>query len=176
VSTPSQDQNSPLPPAPPLGRPGPVSRPKAIDTAFQLAVAGILVGLIGEALVVSLDRDQLVHFIREMLTSAGTPFTEDDVVGFIATFRVALFLGTAVFIGLLVLFAFKMRAGRNWARVLLTAFTLLRMVNFLAAVTASGAELKLIWSLAGVAFSVAAVIYMFRPESSKFFVESKQRR
>jgi hypothetical protein len=173
---PSHDRNTSLPPAPPVGRPGPVTRPKAIDTAFQLAVAGVVVGLIAEALVMLLDRDQLVQFIRTMLTEAGQPFTEDDVVGWITTFRVAGFVGTALGIGLLVLFAFKMRAGRNWARVLLTAFTMLRMITFLAAVMANGAELKLIWSLAGVAFLVAAVIYMFRPESSKFFVESKPRR
>jgi hypothetical protein len=50
------------------------------------------------------------------------------------------------------------------------------MVNFLGAVTSSGAAPDLIWNLAGVAFAVAAVIYLFRPESMAFFTESKKRR
>jgi predicted membrane channel-forming protein YqfA (hemolysin III family) len=49
------------------------------------------------------------------------------------------------------------------------------MVNFLGAVSAEGAAPELIWTLGGVAFWVAAVIYLFRPESMTFFTESKKR-
>jgi hypothetical protein len=49
-------------------------------------------------------------------------------------------------------------------------------MTFLTAVASSGAELSLMWSLAEVAFGVTAVVYMFRPESTKYFVETKQRR
>jgi hypothetical protein len=49
------------------------------------------------------------------------------------------------------------------------------MVNFLSAVVSNGAALNLIWSLAGVAFTVTAVIYLFRPDSMKYFTEVKKR-
>src|SRR2546430_2160921 len=147
---PSHDRQTP-PATPPLT--GPVHRPRAIDTAFQLIIAGVVVGSVGKALAMMLDRDQLVALIRQALTGSGQPFTEDDVVGLIGPFRVIVALGVAILIGVLVLFAFRMRAGRNWARVLLTAYTMLSMVGFLNEVIATGAPLRLIWNLAGLAFS-----------------------
>jgi hypothetical protein len=75
-----------------------------------------------------------------------------------------------------VLFAVKMRAGRNWARILLTIYAALGVMSFLSGVASSGPELGLMWSLADVAFAVTAVVYMFRPESTKYFLETKERR
>jgi hypothetical protein len=43
-------------------------------------------------------------------------------------------------------------------------------------VTTSGAALDLMWNLAAVAFVAAAVVYLFRPESAKYFAELKKRR
>jgi len=151
-------------------------RPKAIDTAFQFAIAGIVFGAIGTVVTTLADHEQIVRLIRSTLTRSGEPFTETDVVNLIGPFRIGGGLAVAMVAGLVLLVAFKMRAGRNWARLLLTLFTLLDMVSFLGAVTASGAALSFIWSLAGVAFAVAAVIYLFRPESMTFFAETKKRR
>jgi hypothetical protein len=151
-------------------------RPKAIDTAFQLTIAGIVFGVIGTVVTTLADHEQIVRLVRGTLTRTGQPFTEDDVVSLIGPFRIAGGVAVAVVAGLILLVAFTMRAGRNWARLLITMFTLLDMVNFLGAITASGAAPNLIWHLAGVAFAVAAVIYLFRPDSMTFFTESKKRR
>jgi hypothetical protein len=151
-------------------------RPRAIDTAFQLTLAGILLGSVGTVVTTLLDHEEVVRLIRRMLSGAGQPYTEADVLGMIVPFRIAGGVGVAVSALLLGLVALRMRAGRNWARVVLTGFALLSMINFLSAVTSSGAALDLIWSLGGVAFSVAAVIYLFRPESGRFFAEQKRRR
>jgi len=159
-----------------LGVPDRVPRPKAIDTAFQLTIAGLLLGLIGMVVNTLADHEQLVLLVRDALTRSGQPFTENDVVGLIGPFRVALGFLLAVGAALVVLVALKMRAGRNWARLLLTLFAVLSMVNFLSAVSSSGAALDFIWELGGVAFWAAAVIYLFRPESMSFFSESKKRR
>jgi hypothetical protein len=169
VSKPSPSQTS-------LGLPTRVSRPKAIDTAFQLTIAGLVLGVIGTVVTTLADHEQVVRVVRSMLTRTGQPFTEDDVVSLIGPTRIAGGILVALAAGVVVLVAFKMRAGRNWARLLLTLFALLGMVNFLGAVTASGVALVLIWNLAGVAFWAAAVVYLFRPESMTFFTESKKRR
>lgn len=151
-------------------------RPKAIDTAFQFTVAGIVFGAIGTVVTTIADHEQVVRLIRSTLTRSGEPFTETDVVNLIVPFRIGGGLAVALLAGLILLVAFKMRAGHNWARLLLVVITLLDMVNFLGGVSASGAALDFIWSLAGVAFAVAAVIYLFRPESMTFFAETKKRR
>ena len=161
---------------PSLGHPTGVTRPKSIDTAFQLTVAGTVFGAIGTVMTTLVDHEQVVRLARSALTRSGEPFTEGDVVNLIAPFRIAGGFMVALIAALILLVAFKMRAGRNWARVLLTLFALLSMVNFLGAVSASGAALVLIWTLAGVAFWTAAVIYLFRPESMTFFTEIKKKR
>jgi hypothetical protein len=98
------------------------------------------------------------------------------VSGTVGAFQVILGFSIAIFAGLMLLFAFKMRAGRNWARILLTAYTAVGAWSFLSAMASSGPALELMWSLAEVAFGVTAVVYMFRPESTKYFAEHKQRR
>jgi len=173
VSKPSPAQQLPQTP---LGEPTRVTRPKAIDTAFQLTLAGLVFGVIGTVVTTLADHEQVVLLVRSALTRTGQPFTEDDVVSLIGVFRVVGGLALAIGAGLIVLVAFKMRAGRNWARLLLTLFAVLSMVNFLADVSDTGAAPELIWTLGGVAFWAAAVIYLFRPESMSFFSESKKRR
>lgn len=167
--------SKPSPAQTPLGLPTRVTRPKAIDTAFQLTIAGIVLGAIGAVLNTLVDHEEVVRLARSTLTRTGEPFTENDVVALIAPVRIAGGFTVAVIAGLILLVAFKMRAGRNWARLLLILFALLSMVNFLGAVSASGAALDFIWDLGGAACWVAAVIYLFRPESMTFFTETKKR-
>ena len=153
-----------------------VTRPKAIDTAFLFSIAGIVLLSLGTVLNTLVDREQLAQFIRRTLSDTGRPYTEDDVLALVGPFRTAGGIGVALLALLLILVAFRMRAGRNWARLLLTGFTLLVMVNFGMDVSASGAALDLIWTLAAVACLVAAVIYLFRPESIRYFAERRARR
>lgn len=135
-----------------------------------------MLGAIGTVVTTLADHEEVVRIARSALTRTGEPFTENDVVELIGPVRIAGGFMIAVVAGLILLVALKMRAGRNWARLLLTLFALLSMVNFLGAVSASGAALDFIWDLGGVACWVAAVIYLFRPESIAFFAESKKRR
>jgi hypothetical protein len=161
---------------PPLHDADPLDRPKAVDTAFLLTLAGIVFGAIGTAVTTLFDRERMVGLVRDALDRTGDPFTDADVVRLIDPFRVAGAVGILILAGLLLLVAFKMRAGRNWARLLLTLFALLEMISFLSAVASDGAARNLIWSLAGVAFAVTAVIYLFRPDSVKYYTEAKKRR
>lgn len=151
-------------------------RPKAVDTAFLFVIAGIALGSVGAVFTTLLDRAQVVRMVRDALSRSGQPFTEADVVGMVGTFRLAGVIAIAVVAGLLVLVAIKLRAGRNWARILLTVFTLFGVFDFAGSVAADGAALVLIWNLAGVAFLAAAVVYVFRPESAKYFAARRERR
>ncbi len=162
-----------MPPPPPSE--GPIPRPKAVDSAFQAILASVAVSTLGTVFTVLLDKALLTSMVTEML--AGLPEEQrGDVPGTVGAFQVILGLSIALFAGLMVLFAAKMRAGRNWARIVLTVYTLVGVWSFLTAVGSNGAELELMWSLAEVAFGVTAVVYMFRRESTAYFTEHKQRR
>jgi len=172
----------------------PIPRPKAVDSAFHAILASIVISALGTVFTMLLDTALLTSMVNDMLAQqppGSDPQTPGDppgqvgspdepggmsVAGTVGAFRVILGFSIAIFAGLMLLFAIKMRAGRNWARILLTAYTGVGVWSFLSAMASSGAELGLMWSLAEVAFGVTAVVYMFRPESTKYFAEHKQRR
>lgn len=176
-----------MPPPPPLpASESPIPRPKAVDSAFQAVLASIAISALGTVFTLLLDKALLTSMVNDMM--AGLPegqvgpsdapgsVNQVPVSSTVGAFQVILAFSIAIFAGLMLLFAFKMRAGRNWARILLTVYTGVGVWSFLSAMASSGAELELMWSLAEVAFGVTAVVYMFRPESTKYFAEHKQRR
>ncbi|MGB3437466.1 MAG: hypothetical protein WBA97_01830 [Actinophytocola sp.] len=165
-----------LPPPPPLPpSDGPIVRPKAVESAYHAVLASIVISALGTVFTVLLDKALLTSMVREMM--AGLPEDQrGNVSGTVGAFQVILGFSIAIFAGLMLLFAVKMRTGRNWARIVLTAYTGVGVWSFLSAMASSGAELELMWSLADVAFGVTAVVYMFRPESTRYFAEYKQRR
>jgi hypothetical protein len=173
-----------MPPPPPIpASEGPITRPKAVDSAFNAVLASIVISSLGTVFTVLLDRALLTTMVSDMMADLpeGQAGPSDEpgamsVSGTVGAFQVILGFSIAIFAGLMLLFAFKMRAGRNWARILLTVYTAVGVWSFLSAMASSGAELELMWSLADVAFGVTAVVYMFRPESTKYFTEHKQRR
>jgi hypothetical protein len=153
----------------------PITRPKAVDSAFQAVLASVAISTIGTVVTVLLDKALLTVWVTETLESLP-PEQRLSTSAMVSAMQVLLGFSIAIFAGLFVLFAYKMRAGRNWARVLLTIYTVWGAMSFLTAMASSGAELSLMWSLAEAAFGVTAVVYMFRPESTKYFAEHKQRR
>lgn len=165
-----------MPPPPPLPpSEAPIGRPKAIDSAFHAMLASIAISALGTVFTVLLDTALLTTMVNDMMQSLPED-QRGSVSGTVGAFRVILAFSIAIFAGLMLLFAYKMRNGRNWARFVLTFYTAFGAWSFLSAMASSGAELELMWSLAEVAFGVTAVVYMFRPESSKYFAEHKQRR
>jgi hypothetical protein len=173
-----------MPPPPPLPpSEGPIDRPKAVDSAFHAILAAIVISSLGTVFTVLLDKTQLTAMVNDMMADLpeGQTGPSDapgavSVAGTVGAFQVILGFSIAIFAGLMLLFAIKMRTGRNWARILLTVYTGIGVWSFLSAMASVGAELGLMWSLAEVAFGVTAVVYMFRPESTRYFAEHKQRR
>lgn len=153
----------------------PITRPKAVDSAFQAALASVAVSALGTVVTVVLDRALLTSLVTQTMDTLP-PEQRLPPASMVGAMQVLLGFSIAIFVGLFVLFAVKMRAGRNWARVLLTIYTATTVWGFLASVATNGAELSLIWSLAEALFGVTAVVYMFRPESTKYFADVKERR
>ncbi|WP_157405420.1 hypothetical protein [Actinopolyspora halophila] len=100
-------------------------RPTTIDVAFWIAIiAPIVVTLLTAGAMLSVTQmvDEMVAGADIETTSpnAPDPATVANAV-FMAIFSIAIFF-YAVLTGLWILFGFKMRAGRNWARITLTVF------------------------------------------------------
>lgn len=152
------------PAMPPVAQPRTTPRPPAVDTAVRLVIAGTAVGAVG-TLITVLDED----FTAEVLRRSAADATPAEVEMMAGVVPVAGVIGVALTIGLFALLALKARAGRNWARVALAGLTAFSLVRFLTEAARTNAELGLMWSLADVACCVAAVVYLFKAESTLFF-------
>jgi hypothetical protein len=93
-------------------------------------------------------------------------------------FMIASWVVVAGVIAFLVVATFKMRAGRNWARILLTivggitvVLSVVGMVflqAFRSVETVADVGL-LVLSIGEVATTVAAIVFMFRPDANQYF-------
>lgn len=155
---------------------GAAAAPKDVQTAFRLWIANIVLGVIG-GLLSLLVFDDLVAMAE--LPPGVTP--EQAALG--ATVG-AIFVAvvTLVFLGLGLLFAFKMRAGRNWARITLTVlgviavlFSLLSFGDLLVmAGTGSIGTLSVVISVIQNLLIIAAIYFMFRPAAAQYFAAPRR--
>ncbi|MGJ7905711.1 proline-rich domain-containing protein [Actinopolyspora sp. H202] len=96
-------------------------RPNTIDIAFWIAVVVPLLATVLSTISMVLQRNYMERVLDE-ISGSSTVMSEDVL-------RVAMMFGvvsgliiSVVFTGLWIFFAFKLRAGRNWARITLTVF------------------------------------------------------
>ncbi|MGF7119874.1 hypothetical protein [Rhodococcus sp. BE178] len=155
--------------------------PADVITAFQL---WFVVGALGIVYLVSAlafaygDRDSFVdQVVDELAKQSDTVMSRADV----EQLFVFAIIGTGVFLsivltGLLALFAFKMRKGKNWARMLLTmigVFTVFSAIPTIFGITAGTGTAALIMGGAGILQAVAAIgaiVLMHRKESNEYFL------
>ncbi|GGS22227.1 hypothetical protein [Actinokineospora fastidiosa] len=154
----------PMPPAPPV-HPEPASagkdRPKMVSIAFWLWIAVsvlLLISLIG---ALSIDRGAVEDALREANTGIG-----DDQLGQAADVFLAVAIALpAIFLVAFLGCAFPMRAGRNWARIVLTVFGgLLILLTLLGTASANAGVTFVI-----IAFVAAAIVTMYLRDSNDYF-------
>lgn len=165
------------PPAPVPAKPEP---PVDVVTAFQLlcAVAALgVVNMIASLLSVYSDRDT---YVDQLLADVAAQDASIHIGRDTAQSLLVVGLGVTALIGLGVtalylLFVFKMRAGRNWARMLVTIIGV--MTVFFAIPTVFGlvgsGGAALVAGGAGIlqaVASVGAIVLMHRAESNRYFL------
>ncbi|SEQ92149.1 hypothetical protein SAMN05216188_106221 [Lentzea xinjiangensis] len=121
-----------------------------VSCVFAVTSVGVLVG----------SHDDLVEALRQ----SGTAMTEEQLQS-AATFAQAMFASIAVVIALVQLWlAFKLRSGRNWARILLTVFTVFQIGSLFIG------EGSATWPAYGGAIVAAlAVVASYLPASNVYF-------
>ncbi|MCP2261729.1 hypothetical protein LX15_005455 [Streptoalloteichus tenebrarius] len=147
-----------LPPAPPLSAHEAAlpPRPVEVTVSFWTWIASAVWSFAAPVILVT-QRDEVVR-----LTRASQPtLTAQQVEA-----GVSLAIGTSTVVAIVVatlyvLFGFKMRAGRNWARITLTVLTALGALSL---------AFSLSWmSLLSTLVSVVAVVLMYLPNANAYF-------
>jgi hypothetical protein len=123
-----------------------------VSTISALVGAGLLLGY----------RDELAAALR----TANTRLTEDQIQHS-ATVAQAFGIAVLVVLALLYLFlSFKLKAGRNWARIVLTIVTLLQVASLVAT---SGTAVNYV----STAISVLALVLSYLPPSNAYVTQVK---
>jgi hypothetical protein len=136
--------------------------PGPVQVSFWLWVLTAVVGVVG-AVVSLTQRDAALAAAR---AANLQHVTDEQLQAAVTVSLVFVAIVGIVFAGLYLLFAFKARAGRNWARITLTVLTVLRVV-----VLAIGFSLL---SALSALVAVVAVVLLFLPASNQFFAASKR--
>lgn len=149
-------------------------RPKPVDTSFMLWMANAALGVLGFIVTISVGRDATRQQIVDQLRQQGDTVTESQIDALMTTGIVFAGLFAAVFFGLYLLFAFKMRAGRNWARITLAVLGGLAVILSLVGI-GSGGAITTILTLLQIALIGGAIFFMFTKEASAYFDAAKRR-
>lgn len=154
-----------FPPPPPSGvvpKPPRPKPPKEVNISFAVWVLTAVVGLVIQVL----DTNDFVT--QYMKSIEGMPGSEALDAG---TLKV-IYLGAVIVVSaLMVLFAWKMRSGRNWARVLITVLTVIQLMTQAATVGFS-VSLDDWLPLLSVLVAATGLVYMFVPPSNAYFRET----
>ncbi|MGW7536763.1 hypothetical protein [Amycolatopsis sp. NPDC054798] len=142
-------------------------RPAAITGAFWAFVAAMLVG-VAAAVFLFFSRDAVADAMRRANAQNATRLTDAQIDQAVTIGVVAGAVLAIAFSLLHLLFAFKLRAGRNWARIVLTVLTALQVVSLLAGRTT-------VVGYVSAAFAVLGVVLSFLPEASQYIAAAKAR-
>ncbi|RVW01821.1 hypothetical protein [Rhodococcus spongiicola] len=161
--------------------------PADIVTAFQLwlGVAALgVVHLVAVLLFLYNDRAAFVdQFLDDVATQSGQEVTRAQAEQLLAIGLVITGVLLAVVLGgLTVLFAFKMRGGRSWARVLLTmagAFVVFSAMQTVVSGGPASGSAALVMGAAVIlqaVMAVGAIVLMYRQGSNEYFAKLPPER
>lgn len=148
--------------------------PSAVRTSFLLWMVDIVLSLVSVVL--------LVLGGEELMMMVGGPPAETDPA-FQQGATISLIVGVVFALAVIaveLLCVFKMRAGRNWARIVLAVVAGLSVVlglvslgETVAMLTAGGLAAAVgVISLIGIPLLAAAVVFMYLPAARAWFVPS----
>jgi len=142
--------------------------PQQVLTAVRLWFASILIGVLGGVLgFILTDRDKAVQTLMDGTASLSKSDAETAL-----TIGLAIGLVFALIVlGLEILFVLKMKAGRNWARIVLTVLGALSALSALSSLAQAGVSLGSVLTLISLGVVVAAIVCMYRPAANEYFAK-----
>jgi len=140
--------------------------PTELVAAFWCYIGAAALVLIGGLLYLG-DKQAVLDALR---TANTTNLTETQLESLASTTLAIVVVAAAIIAGLYALFAFKLKAGRNWARIVLT---IIAAIDLLALVTGrGGAAVGYVGALA----AIVGCVLSYLPNSSAYFAAVKAAR
>lgn len=148
--------------------PNRIATPPEVLLSVKLWFASIIVGLVGGILVFALT-DQTAAM--QAMADSDTGLTEDQLQAAVTIGLVIALVLAVILLALQVFFVLKMKAGRNWARIVLAVLGGLSIVSALPGLAdfSAGTAVNLI----SVLLLIAAIVFMFRPAANPYFSQPK---
>ena len=165
-------------PGSPYGQTSPAEeppRPKQIDQAFWLLIASAVLGLIALPFgLIYVNSPEYLETLEETLRNAGLEVDSETLAVGVASGTLSAVLSAIFGLAVRVTLAFLVRAGFNWARIVITIFAVLSLIGLIglfSAGTVSG-----VLTLLALLATFAAVVLMFMKPSSEYFTRKKAYR
>lgn len=149
-----------------------VPPPLPVVRAFQLWVATVVISVIGIGLSIldwGSQKDAVVSDILTAARDAGTELTRAQAESFASTVFGVTIAVSALVTALLLFLAFRMKAGRNWARIILTVVG--GIVALFAIFGLASGGLAAVSSLLQAGLIIAAIVFMFQGAASAYFAK-----
>ncbi|GAA4139002.1 hypothetical protein [Leifsonia shinshuensis] len=141
----------------------PTRIPSTVNAAFWLYVASAVLSVIGGIVTIATAPGSKGAIIRQLQTSRANLNGQslDQIANAAVSVAIGVSIVTLIFWAItFVLFAFFMRRGANWARIVLTVLTVLSLFNIIP-----GFPFGLLQVLASI---VAVILIWLRPSSAWF--------
>lgn len=145
----------------------PTSIPTTVNTAFWLYIASALLSVISGIITISTVSRDHAAIVRQLQRSGADLHGQniDTVANAALGVAIGFSVLTLIFWAVtFVLFAFFMRRGANWARIVLTVLTALSLLNVLNGLGTGALQ---------VILSIVALILMWLRPSSEWFAAIK---
>jgi hypothetical protein len=135
-----------------LGQAPAPPRPGTIEGAFWAFIAAPVIGLIGGLLIFA-DRDKIAATMRDTNRQRNGTLTDAQIDQAVNVTMITAVVIAVIIAGLYLLFAFKLRAGRNWARIVLTVLAALQLLSVLTGQSTIGGYVAVLAAVVGVVLS-----------------------
>lgn len=127
-------------------------RPGTIEGAFWAFIAAPVIGLIGGLMVFG-NRDEIATTLRDSNRQRGGNLTDAQIDQAANITMITALVVAVVIAALYLLFAFKLRAGRNWARIVLTVLAALQLISVLTGQSTIAGYVAVLAAVVGVVLS-----------------------
>jgi ABC-type multidrug transport system permease subunit len=141
--------------------------PNTINVAFYCYVVSTVIGIVSALLLLGSKND-----IADQLRRSNTAGLTEDQIQSAAQVALIVAVVIALLFALVYLWlAFKLRAGRNWARITLTVLTALQVVSL-----ATGQGGRSIIGYLALLLAVVGLVFAFLAPSNQYINSVKQAR
>ena len=138
--------------------------------SFWCWLVSALLWLVGGLLIIG-QRQNLINALRQANNNTPNHLTDAQIQHAVTVSITGVVVVAVIIAALFALFAFKLRAGRNWARIVLTVIGVLALLDLIMRAHASTAL-----SYASGILAIVAAVLSYLPRSNAYIAAVKHAR